>query len=203
LQLKSAEAGQLDIRNEERCSLDLRRLQKLLRRDKRVRHISQRRNQVIQRSPNRLIVIHNGYHRGILHELTLVQRKFNVCSMRPTRSGCTVYFLVLRYTLVYRRERSYAGRFVGLDAGSSFQATVGRIVFRKITARSTKNGSFTADSKRFRNSYQIGERFHTHLSHNVAAMDLHCYLFQAEFLRDMLVHLACRHTRHDLPLALA
>ena len=50
--------------------------------------------------------------------------------------------------------------------------------------------------------HQIGQRCGRHLSHHIAAMDLHRDLTDADFEGDLLVHAAGYHESHHLALAL-
>src|SRR5271155_4554302 len=52
-----------------------------------------------------------------------------------------------------------------------------------------------------RHPHEVGQRSRAHLAHDVAAMDLHGDLADAEFRRNLLVHQAGRHESHDLLLA--
>jgi Histidine kinase-, DNA gyrase B-, and HSP90-like ATPase len=48
---------------------------------------------------------------------------------------------------------------------------------------------------------QLGQGFRTHLSHDVAAMNLHCNLADVEIVRNLLVHAPADDKRHDLSFA--
>src|SRR5215831_21251034 len=56
----------------------------------------------------------------------------------------------------------------------------------------------SSNTEIFGNKHQIGQRFRAHLSHYVAAMDLHSHFTYAHLVGYLLVHQASGHQRHDL-----
>ena len=59
----------------------------------------------------------------------------------------------------------------------------------------------SADPKTFSHHNQLGKGFGVHFSHEVAPMNLDRPFAYTDFARNLLVHEAARHQRHDLALA--
>src|SRR6266446_6275118 len=95
-----------------------------------------------------------------------------------------------------RLTRTYSGR-------RSARGTSGLVLwFRSASARPLNgSGFFRGNAQPVGHSHQIDQGFRAHLSHDLAAMDLHRHLAQLELIGDLLAGPAADHQGDDLPLA--